>query len=91
MSTYSDKTTFYAYRRNDDPAVLATALFESQGAATSDLYTRLERKVKGVEFDRDSTRSYNVRYKEHQKALRAAAKALANGNYTLVTYRLVRN
>lgn len=91
MSTYSDKTTFYAYHHKDDPSKLVTSLYESQGAATSDLYDLMERKVTDVKFDPDNSRSYNTRYREFNKARRAAAKKLAGDNYVLVTYRLVRN
>ncbi|MGV2168676.1 hypothetical protein ACQZ40_20125 [Agrobacterium sp. 16-172Ci] len=91
MSTYSDKTTFYAYHHKDDPSKLVTELYESQGAATSGLYDLMERKVTDVEFDRDSSRSYSARYREFNKARRAAAKKLAGDDYLLVTYRLVRN
>lgn len=90
MSTYSDKTTFYAYYHKDDPAKLVTSLFESRGAATSDLYREMEWKVMDVSFSQFVGGTYNSRYRAYRKAVRDAAKALAGDDYVLVTYRLVR-
>lgn len=89
MTVWSDKSVLYGYAKDDQ---LETCLYEGQSAATSALYSKLERAITGIKFTDFDTGSYRGNLKAYRKALRQQAKADAEaGGYKLVTYRLVRD